>query len=66
MADDRTQFWILYSGRSVGRYDSDDRDADDPEDVRIRVDCMDRFSGYEKRGQIDKKRYGTPQGSILF
>ena len=37
VADHRAEFWVLYPGGAVGRYDSHDRDADDSQNMCLRM-----------------------------
>lgn len=50
VADHCVKLWILYSGGTLGRYNSAYRNVDDSEDLCICMDGGDRLSGYEKAG----------------
>ena len=47
-----SKLWLLYPGGAVGRRCAHDRDADDPQDLRLCVDGPDRLFRHEKRVQV--------------
>ncbi len=47
VADHCPELWLLYSGGAVGGCVSPDRDADDPQDLRLCMDGTDRIFCYE-------------------
>ena len=52
VADHRAELWFLYPGGAVGRRCASDRDADDPQDLRICVDGGNRLFRHEERVQV--------------
>ena len=52
MADYRAELRLLYPGRAVGGRHPDDRHADDPEDLRLRLDSFDRLLRDEEGMQV--------------
>ena len=54
MADYRAELRLLHSGRAVGGRHPDDRHADDPEDLRLRLDGFDRLLRDEEGMQVSQ------------
>ena len=52
VADHRAELRLLYPGRAVGGCHPDDRHADDPEDLRLRLDGFDRLLRDEEGMQV--------------
>ena len=50
VADHCVKLWILYSGGTLGSYNSAYRNVDDSVDLFIFIDGCDRLSVYEKAG----------------
>lgn len=42
------ELWLLYPGGAVGRYHSPGWHVDDPQDLRLCMDCVDRLSAMKK------------------
>ena len=57
VADHRAELRLLYPCGAVGRHVPYDRYADDPQDLRLRVDGADRLLRYEKRVQVTAQKY---------
>ena len=49
VADHRAELRLLYPGGAVGRCQPPDRYADDPQDLRLRLDRADRLQRHESR-----------------
>ena len=55
VADHRAQLRLLHPGRALGGHHPDDRHADDPQDLRLRVDGSDRLLRDEEGVQIIRR-----------
>ena len=56
VADHRAELRLLYPGGAVGRCQPPDRDADDPQDLRLRLDRADRLQRHESRERQEQLR----------
>ena len=56
VADHRAELRLLYPGGAVGRCHPPDRYADDPKDLRLRLDRADRLQRHESRERQEQLR----------
>ena len=56
VADHRAELRLLYPGGAVGRCQPPDRYADDPQDLRLRLDRADRLQRHESRERQEQLR----------